>query len=108
MEKFPNKVIKFGIFENGIGGKITQKPTNLTLILEEGINFQNKKEEYPNYLIKEKLKFLDSVVKYYFDEYNFNSIKSYLSQSSLFGDTNFLIIKRDKKIPKQELETLIA
>ncbi len=49
----------------------------------------------------------DSLMRQYFDEYNFDSAKSYLSQSSLFGGTNLLIIKRDKKIPKKELDTLI-
>ncbi|HIP41705.1 MAG TPA: hypothetical protein EYG90_04215 [Campylobacterales bacterium] len=43
----------------------------------------------------------------YFDEYNFNGAKAYLSQSSLFGGTNLLLIKRDKKIAKKELDSLI-
>jgi len=49
----------------------------------------------------------NSVLKYYFDEYNFDSIKNNLSQSSLFGDTNFIIIKRDKRVSKTEMEKLI-
>ena len=49
----------------------------------------------------------DTLRKYYFDEYNFNDAKLYLSQTSLFGGINLLIIKRDKKIPKRELDTLI-
>ncbi|MCK4440528.1 MAG: hypothetical protein KAU90_00885, partial [Sulfurovaceae bacterium] len=49
----------------------------------------------------------ESLMSQYYDEYNFNSAKSYLSQSSLFGGTNLLIIKRDKKIPKKELDILI-
>ncbi|HHH51467.1 MAG TPA: hypothetical protein ENK76_03755 [Campylobacterales bacterium] len=48
-----------------------------------------------------------SLMRQYYDEYNFNSAKSYLSQISLFGGTNLLIIKRDKKIPKKELDILI-
>jgi len=50
----------------------------------------------------------DSLMRQYYDEYSFDSAKSYLSQSSLFGGTNLLIIKRDKKIPKKELDTLIT
>jgi len=50
----------------------------------------------------------ESLLTQYFDEYNFNSAKAYLSQSSLFGGVNLLIIKRDKKIPKKELDTLIS
>ncbi|MDY0123625.1 DNA polymerase III subunit delta [Sulfurimonas sp.] len=48
-----------------------------------------------------------SVAKFYHDEYDFSSAKAHLSQASLFGDRNVLIIKSEKKIPKKELETLI-
>ncbi len=48
-----------------------------------------------------------SVLKLYHDEYNFNSAKAHLSQASLFGDKNILIIKSEKKIPKKELDILI-
>ena len=48
-----------------------------------------------------------SLLRQYFDEYNFQTAKNYLSQSSLFGGVNLLIIKHDKKIPKKELEILI-
>ena len=50
----------------------------------------------------------DSLLTLYFDEYTFDRAKAYLSQTSLFGGTNLLIIKRDKKIPKKELDILIA
>ena len=46
-------------------------------------------------------------LSYYFDEYDFSSAKAHLSQASLFGDRNILIIKTEKKVPKKELETLI-
>jgi len=49
----------------------------------------------------------DSLLTLYFEEYTFQRAKDYLSQSSLFGGTNLLIIKRDKKIPKKELEILL-
>jgi len=49
----------------------------------------------------------DSLLTLYFDEYSFKRAKAYLSQSSLFGGTNLLIVKRDKKIPKKELDSLI-
>jgi len=49
----------------------------------------------------------DSMLTLYFEEYSFEQAKGYLSQSSLFGGTNLLIIKRDKKIPKKELDALI-
>ncbi|CAA6802616.1 MAG: FIG00469794: hypothetical protein [uncultured Sulfurovum sp.] len=49
----------------------------------------------------------DSMLTLYFDEYSFERAKAYLSQSSLFGGTNLLIIKREKKIPKKELDVLV-
>ena len=49
----------------------------------------------------------ESLLTLYFDEYSFERAKAYLSQSSLFGGTNLLIIKREKKIPKKELDILI-
>ncbi|MCK9453932.1 DNA polymerase III subunit delta [Sulfurimonas sp.] len=48
-----------------------------------------------------------SVAKFYHDEYDFASAKAHLSQASLFGDCNVLIIKSEKKIPKKELDALI-
>jgi DNA polymerase-3 subunit delta len=48
-----------------------------------------------------------SILKFYYDEYDFNLAKAHLSQASLFGDRNILIIKSEKKIPKKELDTLI-
>ncbi len=49
----------------------------------------------------------ESALLLYHDEYDFDQARGYLSQSSLFGGTNLLIVRRDKKIPKKELETLI-
>ncbi len=49
----------------------------------------------------------DSLLSLYHEEYNFIQAKGYLSQSSLFGGTNLLIIKREKKIPKKELDVLV-
>ena len=67
-----------------------------------------------NYLISSYLQYYinitkasDSLLTLYFDEYTFERAKAYLSQSSLFGGINLLIIKRDKKIPKKELDVLV-
>jgi DNA polymerase-3 subunit delta len=49
-----------------------------------------------------------SVLKFYHNEYDFNSAKAHLSQASLFGDRNILIIKSEKKVPKKELDVLLA
>lgn len=48
-----------------------------------------------------------SVLSLYHDEYDFTLAKAHLSQGSLFGDQNLLIIKHEKKIPKADLDTLI-
>ena len=48
-----------------------------------------------------------STLNYNQDEYNFNSAKAHLSQASLFGGRNILIIKSHKKVPKKELESII-
>jgi len=49
----------------------------------------------------------ESMLKLYYDEYDFASAKNYLGQSSLFGDVNLLYVKSDKKIPKKELTQLV-
>jgi DNA polymerase-3 subunit delta len=57
---------------------------------------------------KTKLDAKESMLTLYYDEWNFEQAKSYLSQTSLFGGTNLLIVKHDKKIPKKELDQLIV
>lgn len=49
----------------------------------------------------------DSLRNMYYDEWDFESAKSFLSQNSLFGGINLLIVKHTKKIPKKELDILI-
>ncbi|HIP13973.1 MAG TPA: hypothetical protein EYG74_00610 [Sulfurimonas autotrophica] len=49
-----------------------------------------------------------NIITYYHDEYDFHSAKAHLSQGSLFGDRSILVIKSEKKIPKKELDTLLA
>lgn len=44
----------------------------------------------------------------HYDEYNFITAKNFLSQSSLFGGNNALIVKTDKAISAKELDTLIT
>ena len=48
-----------------------------------------------------------NVLSLYHDEYDFTAAKSHLSQGSLFGDRNVLIVKNEKKVPKKELDTLL-
>jgi DNA polymerase-3 subunit delta len=48
-----------------------------------------------------------NLLSLYHDEYDFNSAKAHLSQGSLFGGQNILIIKNEKKVPKKDLDTLL-
>lgn len=48
-----------------------------------------------------------NILTFYHDEYDFNSAKAHISQGSLFGGSNVLIIKSAKKINKKELESFI-
>jgi len=61
---------------------------------------------YTNTYIK-NLNAKESMSTLYHDEWDFNVAKSFLSQTSLFGGTNLLVVKHGKKIPKKELELLI-
>ena len=49
-----------------------------------------------------------NILSLYHDEYDFNSAKAHLSQGSLFGDQNVLIIKNEKKVPKRDLDILLS
>ena len=50
----------------------------------------------------------DDVLALYHQEYNFVDAKAHISQGSLFGGSNILLIKNEKKIPKKELDELIS
>ncbi len=63
--------------------------------------------DYYTELYKSKLDARESLLALYHDEYSFEQAKNYLSQSSLFGGINFLLIRHEKKIPKKELDILI-
>ena len=58
-------------------------------------------------LYKNKLDAKESMLTLYFDEWDFTQAKNYLSQTSLFGGINLLIVKNNKKIPKKELDILV-
>jgi len=51
---------------------------------------------------------VEDIQKIYLDEYNYDNCLDILSQSSLFSDTNILLIKTAKKIPKKEVDNLIG
>ena len=49
----------------------------------------------------------ESMLSLYHDQWNFEQAKAFLSQTSLFGGTNLLVVKHEKKIPKKELDVLV-
>jgi len=49
----------------------------------------------------------ESMLSLYHDEWNFEQAKAFLSQTSLFGGTNLVVVKHEKKIPKKELDILV-
>lgn len=49
----------------------------------------------------------DEKLLLHYDEYHFTTAKNFISQSSLFGDRNILLIKTDKVIPAKELSLLV-
>ncbi|MCF6243469.1 MAG: DNA polymerase III subunit delta [Sulfurovum sp.] len=55
-----------------------------------------------------KLDAKESMLSLYHDEWNFEQAKNFLSQTSLFGGTNLVVVKHEKKIPKKELDVLVA
>jgi len=59
-------------------------------------------------LYKTKLDAKESMLTLYYEEWNFEQAKNYLSQTSLFGGINLVVVKHDKKIPKKELDALIV
>ena len=48
-----------------------------------------------------------NVLSFYHDAYDFGSAKSHISQGSLFGGRNVLIVKNEKKLPKKDLDILL-
>ena len=49
----------------------------------------------------------DEKLLLHYDEYNFNTAKNHLAQSSLFGGQNIVVLKNDKTIAKKELDILV-
>ena len=63
--------------------------------------------DYYSRLYKEKLNVKEELLEHFYDDYNYEQAKAYLSQGSLFGGTNLYILRSNKKPNKKELETLI-
>ena len=78
--------------------------------LPKAVLFYGENDYLTDHYIEHYKKTLDakeSMLSLYFDEWDFEQAKNFLSQTSLFGGTNLLVVKHDKKIPKKELDALI-
>ena len=64
--------------------------------------------EYYYKLYIERLDAKEDALEHFYEEYNFEQAKAYLSGGSLFGGVNLYILRTNKKINKKELEELIS
>lgn len=62
-------------------------------------------ELYVGFYIKAKS--CSEVMKFYYDEYNFEQIANLLSQNSLFNDSTLIHIKSDKTVSSKEITKLV-
>ena len=79
--------------------------------LPKAVLFYGENDYMVNHYIDTYVKKLDakeSMLSLYHDEWNFEQAKNFLSQTSLFGGTNLVVVKHEKKIPKKELDVLVA
>ncbi|MEA2029119.1 MAG: DNA polymerase III subunit delta [Campylobacterota bacterium] len=63
-------------------------------------------EYYRDFYIK-KLDAKEDALILSYEQFKFDQAYSYLSQNSLFGGVNILIVRSDKKIPKKDLQALL-
>ena len=83
----------------------------LRATLPQAVLLYGESDYYVDYYIEQYQQRLDassSMLRLYYDAWDYTQAKAFLSQSSLFGGANLLVVKIAKKIPKNELEALIA
>ncbi len=78
-------------------------PKSLLLYGENDYLIDNTIERYI-----ERLGAKEDMLGLYFDEWNIDKARGYLSQGSLFGGTNLLVLKHEKKLPKGDLDLLVS
>lgn len=80
----------------------TRLPNALLMYGENDFAIDSTIETYLQRLDADK-----NIAKFYFEEWDFAQAKSHLSQNSLFGGVNIVLIKHTKALPKKEIETLV-
>lgn len=91
------------MYRNELESIIKDKLPNCILLYGDNSFFF----DYYTALYKERLDAKEDLLEHFYDEYNFEQAKGYLSQDSLFGGVNLYIVRSAKKIPKKELDYLI-
>ncbi|RXJ87714.1 DNA polymerase III subunit delta [Arcobacter sp. CECT 8985] len=63
--------------------------------------------DYYTNLVATSIASKEDIQRIYYDDYNFKYIKDQLLQSSLFSSNNLIIVRIEKKLPKNEVTELI-
>lgn len=85
---------------------ITQRKVASSILLYGECDFQNN--FYADRILQTWNALEDEKLLMHYDDYDFTSAKNFLSQSSLFGGNNILVLKTDKALPAKELDILIS
>ena len=94
------------MYKRELEGAIKNSKLSRFMFIYGECDYQNN--YFASLIIKQWNQNNDEVLLLHYDEYNFDVAKKYLSQSSLFGGDNIVIVKGDKTVPKKELDILIG
>lgn len=93
------------MYKRELENMINTKHLPRTLLVYGECNYQNN--YFSSLIEKSWLQEGDEKLVLHYDEYDFKIAKGHLSQSSLFGGQNIIILKTDKVVPKKELDILV-
>ncbi len=93
------------MYKNHLLPLIQNKALPKAILLYGECDYQNN--YYANKITELWCSADDEKLLLHYDDYDFTTTKNHLSQSSLFGGLNVVVIKTDKAIPKKELDVLV-
>lgn len=93
------------MYKRELENLINSKRLPKTMLIYGECNYQNN--YYSNLIEAQWSEEGDEKLLLHYDEYDYTTAKNHLSQSSLFGGQNIVIVKTDKAIAKKELDALI-
>ncbi len=94
------------MYKNVLENLLRSNKLPKSMLLYGECNFQNN--HFAQRIVQSWSEPDDEKLLLHYDEYNFTTAKNHLSQSSLFGGQNIVILKNDKAVPKKELDVLVA